>query len=402
MPLYKCINLDQSNSTIVKEDTQDGTTTVDIISATESINASAYKNWIACIYNDGEGVTELPEWGDYIGDYAFAHCTQLALTELPQGVTTIGDHAFDSCENLSITDFPGSVSSIGDYAFQFCTSLKDLYLPSDLEYLGSYAFYYCSNMSLVTIIPETLTYWGSMPFEGTNVRIGNIPSNVTSFGYAPFSGVTLNMTPDDFPKSITSIPSGFFTGCTMSWEYLPSTITDLSSNSFSGVKGLNDITIDVDQFTSLSLPSYAFSNCPDLEYVRFPGGSTLEFEIGDYCFAECSSFLYAQINSSVAKIGNFAFQNCSKMEEIYIPECVTSIGYNAFDKCSSLKKVSFQADDCANYANLTMSNIFSNCNNITEIYVNWSKDNDRENGGVITLWKNNYLPNATVTFEAGC
>lgn len=402
MPLYKCINLNQSNSTIVKEDTQDGTTTVDITSATESINASAYKNWIACIYNNGEGVTELPSELTSIGDYAFAHCTQLALTELPQGIDTIGEHAFDSCSSLSITDFPESVSSIGDYAFQFCTNLKDLYLPADLEYLGSYAFYYCSNMSLITQLPETLTYWGSMPFEGTNVQIENIPSNVTSFGYAPFSGTTLNMTPDDFPESITSIPSGFFTGCTMSWERLPSTITDLSPNSFSKVKGLNDIAIDMDQFTSLSLPNYAFSNCPDLEYARFLESSTSEFEIGDYCFAECSSFLFAQMDNGVAKIGSFAFQNCSKMDEVIIPETVTSIGDNAFDGCSSLTRVSFQASDCANYANWTMRNKFSNCDNIEIIYVNWSKDNERENGYVITTWKHDYLPNATVVFEAGC
>ena len=50
----------------------------------------------------------LPEGCQQIGDYAFAHCSNLCRISIPQSIVSIGDHAFDGCKAVLILTQPGS------------------------------------------------------------------------------------------------------------------------------------------------------------------------------------------------------------------------------------------------------------------------------------------------------
>lgn len=62
-------------------------------------------------------------------------------------------------------------------------------------------------------------------------------------------------------------------------------------------------------------------------------------EIGDRCFADCSSLYDVKLPTSLSVIGNYLFTRCMSLRELVIPDFVQTIGNSAFCGCSSLYKV---------------------------------------------------------------
>ena len=89
-------------------------------------------NFIKTVIDRSCNNTTLPELFNYvtsIDDYAFDHCTQLALTSLPESLTSIGNDAFSNCHTLTALTFKGTPTTIASTAFYSCTNLTTINVP---------------------------------------------------------------------------------------------------------------------------------------------------------------------------------------------------------------------------------------------------------------------------------
>lgn len=114
----------------------------------------------------------MPDSLRFIGDSAFAYCTELRRVEFGSGLISVGNSAFEGCENLPVVNFGDSLTTIGEYAFRDCYSLsyvklgksvntiekgaflsaqrlKLIYLPASLKKIDTDAFADCFSLALV-------------------------------------------------------------------------------------------------------------------------------------------------------------------------------------------------------------------------------------------------------------
>ena len=160
---------------------------------------------------------------------------------------------------------------------------------------------------------------------------------------------------------------------------IPTTVTSLSSQCFSGCSSLIEITIP-DSVTSIG--NTCFKNCSSLTGITIPNGV---ISLSSQCFYGCSSLTGITIPESVTSLRDWCFSICSSLKEITIPDAVTSIEMYCFYLCRSLTSVTCKA---TTPPNLGATAFYSNPSTMV-IYVpaesvdayksatNWSKYADK-------------------------
>ena len=141
--------------------------------------------------------------------------------------------------------------------------------------------------------------------------------------------------------------------------YIPSSVTSIDSNAFSGCQSLQSITIP-DGVTSIS--ENAFYGCYSLQSINIPDGVT---SIGNNTFYNCYSLQSITIPNSVTSIGVYTFYNCYSLQSINIPDGVTSIGEDAFYNCQSLQSINIP-----NSVTSIGRSAFADCYNIRYAKIN--------------------------------
>jgi hypothetical protein len=101
----------------------------------------------------------IPEGVTYIGEEAFANCSNLGEVYIPNGVITIGSDAFLSCHGLDYVYIPDSVTTIGSCAFMDVNVIT-IRIGSGVTYIGSDAFY--NNGDLFINYNGTAEDWGKI------------------------------------------------------------------------------------------------------------------------------------------------------------------------------------------------------------------------------------------------
>jgi len=203
-------------------------------------------------------------------------------------------------ENLRRVDFHPTVETIGHGAFEGCRFLEDVDLPISLETIEDYAF------------------------EGTGLRTIVIP-----------------------PK-VKKIPKGCFAKCIqLEFAELPEGIEYIDMKAFQNCHKLRRIkipsTIKISELEDDETHEASwFLNCTKLELACLP--STLE-KIPVFCFRDCSSLEYIQLQNGLKVFGRGAFMN-SGLKRITIPPSVEDLGgggYSttgeAFLNCRHLQSV---------------------------------------------------------------
>jgi hypothetical protein len=147
-----------------------------------------------------------------IGQEAFAKCSSIRNIEIPSGVTRIGNSAFSECESLTEISIPNGVKEIGEYTFNECTALTEVKLPNGISKIGEKAFYYCNKLSTISL-PDSLKEIGERAF----------------YGCSSLTNVTL-------PKGLISIESYAFENCGYKTISIPSSVTKIGVNAFTGSK----------------------------------------------------------------------------------------------------------------------------------------------------------------------
>ena len=301
-----------------------------------------------------------------IGNNAFSGCGSLSDIVIPSSVTSIGDGAFSDCVSLSYIAIPSSVTSISDSAFESCSSLSDIIIPSSVTSIGDSAFYHCDSLSDI-VIPSSVTSIGDSAFSGCfSLKYISIPKSVICLNANPFAdwnGKLECLSPnfiyeDDvlFDKDKSRIIS--FRNRNEKSYVIPSSVTSIGNNAFSGCRSLLDIVIPS---SVTSIGDSAFYHCDSLSDIVIPSSVT---SIGDSAFLLCRSLSKIVIPSSVTSIGNNAFSGCGSLSDIVIPSSVTSIGDGAFSDCVSLSYIAIPSSVTS-----ISDSAFESCSSLSDIII---------------------------------
>ena len=247
---------------------------------------------------------------------------------------------------------------------------------------ASAVFSECKNATKITFCDDasdssqanrnkTISALSGSVFKGlTKLQSVILPSAVTSLSAEYFSGCTslTSVTGSNF----TTIPDSCFYKCT-SLTSIPNAtnVTSIGASAFEGCTALttaasgatsvgNRAFYGCENLTTVpsaakTIGSDAFYNCKKITSV--PSGAT---SIGEGAFTNC--FALTTVNcSSLTSIGKSAF-NCSGVSSITIPSSC-SIGESAFESCA------FKSVDVSNYSSIG-NNAFYNNKSLTSVTCN--------------------------------
>ena len=313
------------------------------------------------LYNDNKtaSVTYKSQYNTQ-NQYAYQGYVTIPSKVIYQGteysVTSIGEQAFSYCGELKSVTIPNSVISIGDKAFEACGKLASVTIGNQVKNIGEQAFSFCRKLTSV-IIPDKVT-------------------NISDYTFDNCSGLTMV----DIPNSVTSIGQSAFRRCT----------------------GLTSVTIP-NSVTNVG--NYAFYECTGLTSVTIGNGVT---SIGNSAFLDCTGLTSVTIPNSVTSIGNSAFEGCKGLTSVTIPNSVTSINQRVFYGCTGLTSVTIPN----NVTNI-YERAFYGCTNLTSVKIPDNLIGCQEGAfnynlkllinsgtkGLLTLWRNNYVPYDIVTNE---
>ena len=141
---------------------------------------------------------------------------------------------------------------------------------------------------------------------------------------------------------------------------IPSTITSLYQNMFSGCYSLSGTITIPDGITTIA--SSMFGNCYNLDGVQIPSTVTA---INTSAFSYCKSLRSITLPSNLTTIGNQAFEYCM-FRSLTIPANVTSIGTYAFRYCCNMEEYHFLPTTPPTLAN---TNAFQEIPSDCKIYV---------------------------------
>ncbi len=91
------------------------------------------------------------------------------------------------------------------------------------------------------------------------------------------------------------------------------TVTAIGSYAFYGCKTITGVTIPA---SVKVIESQAFTNCPNLAFVKFGENSQLT-AIEDQAFHGCKKLMSVEIPENVTSIGSTSFYNCIKLVEVF-------------------------------------------------------------------------------------
>ncbi|MCL5129609.1 leucine-rich repeat domain-containing protein [Algibacter sp. L4_22] len=307
------------------------------------------------------------------GGYDFYFCASLVDVTNFSSATTIGNGAFRRVTSLGELNIPSSVNSIGNQLFRQMSSLTQVQLnwgdpandvtidsntnvfgnidPLEIKFyvpVGTKAAYeaiFPWNLALPANIIE-----GDMPEStvGNTFTVAGINYTVTSDDPKearvsgvdmPMAAITVPLTVTDPGNSevydITSIGGGaFLEDATVTSVVLPTSVTLLSSDAFSGCVNLE--TINLENIVTIETQN-VFFNCPKLTTANLAAATSIgnfafhNIDVGDNVLSSISI-------PSMVTIGGSSFRT-SNISSIDIPATVTSIGSRAFRDCMSLTAI---------------------------------------------------------------
>lgn len=224
----------------------------------------------------------------------------------------------ESAENLIIPEtiiIEGKeyiVTDIDNNAFQGCSQLVSVSIPKTIKSIGARAF---QTGKVVDIYIKDLSAWCNITHKYLHHTTGG------QYIYEPIADYRL-----------------FLNGSEVTSLEIPSEITYLKTNCFSGCKSISTVVMH-DKLNYIG--DYAFYKCDGLSTIEFSDNVT---NIGEYCFCDCRLLENIKLPRflETLKIGALLNTNIS---EITIPGSVTEIGSGCFLNCNNLKTVKFEDSD---------------------------------------------------------
>lgn len=362
------------------------------ITLPESLEEIGDQSFIGC----GLISIVIPDSVKKAGTNCFTGCDNLKSVKISKNLLTIPAYMFSQCPRLENINMADSIKKIDDAAFKGC-GVVNLQLPSSLEYIGYGAFARCMNLSQI-MLPASIKYIDGEAFNGCK-RLATVTFEKgfsCDIGQDMFKNCD-NLEAIEIPNGVKYIGSNSFANCKKLSEItIPSTVTSIYNNAFSGcdslqtIKGYtgsyaetfannNDINFDpiggeapeppaptgmkinvgnnavatvAGNTVTITGTGETYDACcwadindsaneldkTSIKHIIVEDGIT---SLGSRLFRNFNNVETIELPASLTKIKNWTFQNCRSLKSISIPEGVTEIGNGIFDECNNLKSISF-------------------------------------------------------------
>lgn len=274
----------------------------------------------------------------------FNSCNNLTSVSIPRNVLNENfTDVFNNCYHLSSITVPDTITIYNPNFCSSCFSITKIVIPDSVTSVSG-NFYGCYNLEKIITNKTNLEFSSSSAFSNC-YNLKNIPFSITltnSSSTTKIGSLFYNM------FSLISIPTwSKSVGNTTQWSnyvygycrkiktaYIPSTITDLGSFTFTGCYCLESIILPSNITT---LGSNCFNNCYSLPSITIPNTVT---SLESSCFQYCYSLTTITIPASVTSIGNTCFSNCTSMQEYhFLRTTPPTLGTNVFSSIPSGCKI---------------------------------------------------------------
>lgn len=267
---------------------------------------------------------EIPESVEAIGRHAFADCLKLeGLVSLNPTAITVQDQALEGAPKLHFAAFnAGHAEFVNDYQ----PSIPG-FAPEDtyFNYEYPYSFHYANHHYSLEQVGETgLLYgWGE---DLDPQALAVLQSTWNAAGEIPLLPHTRGI--DEAAFKDCANPFTLTNGEELTWIMDSAFENSGYSGTFILPEGLEYIGIR------------SFSNCVNLEAVRFTGSSLTQIE--DSAFEGCVSLATVEFaqDSAIDMISTAAFANTA-LKTIDLPASLTALGTEVFYGCTQLSEVIF-------------------------------------------------------------
>ena len=211
---------------------------------------------------------------------AFNNIEHLVIPDQIWGheIQQVSNGAFKNHPNLKSVSMPSHLTSINASAFQNCPQLASVTWPhgSSLGYIGTSAFEDC--VALATFpFPASLRGIDNRAFMNTALTELSLPSNLSFVGSECFSGCT-GLTEIDLTNTrLSGISYAAFQGCTnVTSVTLPETTSYVGGNAFAGcdkIETVNVLAVSAPYCESTAFSSTVYANAT----VTYPSGSEASY-----------------------------------------------------------------------------------------------------------------------------
>ncbi len=176
-------------------------------------------------------------------DFNYAYSTYpVEKVVIGEGITGVGTNMLwfytDSAtkgHNTTLKDikFPSTITRIGKNAIGYIDGIETFYIPEGITTLSDQIFYQCTGIKDVRI-PTTMKELSANAYKGITFERLVIPSHITSIPANTFSGMSTLLS-IELPEGLTEIARMAFKGCYKVSEIkIPTTVTTIGYNAFNG------------------------------------------------------------------------------------------------------------------------------------------------------------------------
>lgn len=258
-------------------------------------------------------------------------------------VGAIANQAFKDKTTLQSVSIPTSYTSLGDETFSGCTALTTVNWTGEgtnLTALGTNLFQGCSSLQELTI-PASVTELGAGCFSNTALKTVTLPSTLTTISDQLFSGDEA-LESINIPEGVKTIGKSAFEGCKgLTSIELPAGLEEFGTRTFTNCIKLTSIVIPEKVST---IPENAFTNDSLLTDITLPDGLAY---VESSAFARCKGLTSITLPDAVANIDMYAFSDCSNLKKVVLSKDLTELGIFAFDGCEAIDTVVARATDPA-------------------------------------------------------
>ncbi len=332
-------------------------------------------------YRSGLSFIILPDGLTYIGNEAFAECSELVNIRIPDSVTTIGMSAFNNnpllrsvklpdgiteisgntfanCSMLESVTFGKNIETVRWSVFYNCQNLREVKINSALEKIEASAFYEVNNLS--TILYEGSTEeWDEIIKENNNEDL-NAAQLIADAEYA--NGVSIDkenatlkiggtvqlnatISPETIEdvlvwrssdETIASVEDGLVTAHRAGSATIVAMTNDESCIDYCNISISSEGSIGENIKWSLEDGVLTVSGTGKIPDFNEPEDELpMERPWGEY-----SNIIKSiVIGEGITAIGNDAFRDSFEVENITIPETVETIGDRSFALCERIKNL---------------------------------------------------------------
>jgi hypothetical protein len=268
------------------------------------------------------------------GSYMFYGCTKLANLVLPPKIRNIPLSTCYQCRSLKTVVIPESVVSFERYAFQECDELEHMVIPSIVSSYGDQVFAFCPKLVSIEFLNPSTTNVVANTFRSTNnIRFMRLAESTWS-NYIQPSNTSLRPILEFLgqPGYKTWDGSSLLTGNGMTVE---------DNGTFSG--NYNG-TLTINRVGSLSrsyIDTYLNKSTRFLDLVVTLGSGVTALETDVFSGMTGLTEVKIPVDNVITTINSGSFQGCTALNNFVVPSGVTTVGDNVFQDCTSLQDIVF-------------------------------------------------------------